>query len=77
MFIGGSPGSTAGGIKTTTLVVIILGVIYMLKNKQVNNISVLYIYIISILTRTNNVIHIYTTKAAHSSPMSLSHYSHL
>ena len=48
----------------------------MLKNKQVNNISVLYIYIISILTRTNNVIHIYTTKAAHSSPMSLSHYSH-
>ena len=49
----------------------------MLKNNQVNNISVLYIYIISILTRTNNVIHIYTTKAAHSSPMSLSHYSHL
>lgn len=38
MFIGGSPGSTAGGIKTTTLVVLILTVIANLRNKQDLNI---------------------------------------
>ena len=31
MFIGGSPGSTAGGIKTTTFVVLILSLIATLK----------------------------------------------
>lgn len=38
MFIGGSPGSTAGGIKTTTVVVLILGVIAYLKNREELNI---------------------------------------
>lgn len=34
MFIGGSPGSTAGGIKTTTIGVIILTIISVLKGKS-------------------------------------------
>ena len=34
MFIGGSPGSTAGGIKTTTFVVLILAVISVIKNEK-------------------------------------------
>lgn len=34
MFIGGSPGSTAGGIKTTTFVVLILAVISVIKNQK-------------------------------------------
>ena len=34
MFIGGSPGSTAGGIKTTTFVVLILAVISVIKNER-------------------------------------------
>lgn len=34
MFIGGSPGSTAGGVKTTTIVVLILGVIANLRNRE-------------------------------------------
>ncbi|WP_326910815.1 TrkH family potassium uptake protein [Sedimentibacter sp. MB31-C6] len=34
MFIGGSPGSTAGGIKTTTFVVLIIGAISSAKHKQ-------------------------------------------
>ena len=34
MFIGGNPGSTAGGIKTTTVVVLILGVVANLKNRE-------------------------------------------
>ncbi|MEQ8153493.1 MAG: TrkH family potassium uptake protein [Clostridiaceae bacterium] len=34
MFIGGSPGSTAGGIKTTTLGVLVLTVIGVIKGKQ-------------------------------------------
>ena len=34
MFIGGSPGSTAGGVKTTTLVVLILGVVANLRNRE-------------------------------------------
>ncbi len=38
MFIGGSPGSTAGGIKTTTLVVLLFSVIANVKRK--NNITV-------------------------------------
>ncbi len=38
MFIGGSPGSTAGGIKTTTLVVLILLVIANLRNRTEVNI---------------------------------------
>lgn len=38
MFIGGSPGSTAGGIKTTTLVVLLLGVIANLRNRAELNI---------------------------------------
>lgn len=38
MFIGGSPGSTAGGIKTTTMVVILLYVWSALRNKNGLNI---------------------------------------
>lgn len=38
MFIGGSPGSTAGGIKTTTLLVIIVYVFSNLRNSQGCNI---------------------------------------
>ena len=38
MFIGGSPGSTAGGIKTTTLVVLVLLAVATLKNRQEMNI---------------------------------------
>lgn len=34
MFIGGSPGSTAGGIKTTTVGILIMTVICVLKGKQ-------------------------------------------
>ena len=34
MFIGGSPGSTAGGIKTTTFVVLILSVFSVIKNQK-------------------------------------------
>ena len=34
MFIGGSPGSTAGGIKTTTIAVIILTVIHLSKGNE-------------------------------------------
>ena len=36
MFVGGSPGSTAGGIKTTTLAVIILAVISSLRRTNMN-----------------------------------------
>lgn len=38
MFIGGSPGSTAGGVKTTTLVVILLYIWSNLRNKKGLNI---------------------------------------
>lgn len=38
MFIGGSPGSTAGGVKTTTLVVLVLIVIANLRNRTELNI---------------------------------------
>ena len=34
MFIGGSPGSTAGGIKTTTFAVILLAVVTTIRNKR-------------------------------------------
>lgn len=34
MFIGGSPGSTAGGVKTTTIVVLILTIIAMLRGRR-------------------------------------------
>ncbi|WP_161888753.1 TrkH family potassium uptake protein [Pontibacter russatus] len=34
MFIGGSPGSTAGGIKTTTFMVILLAVVTTIRNKR-------------------------------------------
>lgn len=34
MFIGGSPGSTAGGIKTTTFAVLILAVLSVIKNEK-------------------------------------------
>ncbi len=34
MFIGASPGSTGGGIKTTTFGLIVLGVITIIKNKE-------------------------------------------
>jgi trk system potassium uptake protein TrkH len=34
MFIGGSPGSTAGGIKTVTLAVIIMTVVSTLRKRQ-------------------------------------------
>jgi len=34
MFIGGSPGSTAGGIKTTTLGILVLTVIGVIKGRQ-------------------------------------------
>ncbi|WP_073997110.1 TrkH family potassium uptake protein [Anaerococcus urinomassiliensis] len=34
MFIGGSPGSTAGGIKTTTFAVLLLAVISVVKNEK-------------------------------------------
>ena len=38
MFVGGSPASTAGGIKTVTLGVIILLVINYIKGKEDTNI---------------------------------------
>ena len=34
MLVGGSPGSTAGGLKTTTLVVLVLVVISMLRSRE-------------------------------------------
>ena len=34
MFIGGSPGSTAGGIKTTTLAILMQSIVSTLKNKK-------------------------------------------
>ena len=34
MFIGGSPGSTAGGVKTTTLAILVQSIIATLKGKQ-------------------------------------------
>ena len=34
MFVGGSPGSTAGGIKTTSFIVLILAVISVIKNEK-------------------------------------------
>ena len=34
MFIGGSPGSTAGGVKTTTLIVILFYAVAMIRNRQ-------------------------------------------
>ncbi len=34
MFIGGSPGSTAGGVKTTTITVVALTIISIIKGKQ-------------------------------------------
>ena len=34
MFIGGSPGSTAGGVKTTTLSILVQSIITTLKGKQ-------------------------------------------
>lgn len=34
MFIGGSPGSTAGGIKTVTMIIILIAVISILKGKE-------------------------------------------
>lgn len=34
MFIGGSPGGTAGGIKTTTIGILLMTVICMVKNKE-------------------------------------------
>lgn len=38
MFIGGSPGSTAGGAKTTTIIVLILSVFANLRNENELNI---------------------------------------
>ena len=38
MFIGGAPGSVAGGVKTTTLLVLILGIIANVRSKK--NISI-------------------------------------
>ena len=38
MFIGGSPGSTAGGIKTTTLAVVIISAISMAKGSDDNRV---------------------------------------
>lgn len=34
MFVGGSPGSTAGGVKTTTLIVILFYAVAMVRNRQ-------------------------------------------
>ncbi len=34
MFIGGSPGSTAGGIKTTTFVILLMDIVYCAKNQE-------------------------------------------
>lgn len=34
MFIGGSPGSTAGGIKTTTVIVLVFAVVAMIRNRR-------------------------------------------
>ncbi len=34
MLIGGSPGGTAGGIKTTTFIILVFGIIHQLKNKE-------------------------------------------
>ena len=34
MFIGGSPGSTAGGIKTTTIAVLVIAIISVIKNQK-------------------------------------------
>ncbi len=39
MFIGGSPGSTAGGIKTTTFAVIIMGMLSVFRGKKDINIG--------------------------------------
>lgn len=36
MFIGASPGSTAGGIKTTTFGIIIIFIIYQIKGREIN-----------------------------------------
>ena len=38
MFIGASPGSTGGGIKTTTFFILILTIITILKDQRFNNI---------------------------------------
>ena len=38
MFIGGSPGSTAGGIKTTTLAILLVTIIASVRNESVNNV---------------------------------------
>lgn len=38
MFIGGSPGGTAGGIKTTTVAIVILMIVAEFKNKQQVNV---------------------------------------
>ena len=34
MFIGGSPGSTAGGLKTTTIGIIILTVVCVIRGRE-------------------------------------------
>jgi trk system potassium uptake protein TrkH len=34
MFVGGSPGSTAGGVKTTTMVVLVLTIIAMVRGRR-------------------------------------------
>ncbi len=38
MFIGGSPGSTAGGIKTATIAVIVISLVAQIRNETVNNV---------------------------------------
>lgn len=38
MFIGGSPGSTAGGIKTTTLAILLVTIVASIRNESVNNV---------------------------------------
>ncbi len=39
MFIGGSPGSTAGGIKTTTFVILLIDILHCARNKKSINIA--------------------------------------
>lgn len=39
MFIGGSPGSTAGGVKTTTMVVLVLSAVAMIRSSYGTNIG--------------------------------------
>lgn len=38
MFVGGCPGSTAGGVKTTTIAVILVSVLALLRNETVDNV---------------------------------------